>query len=212
MIETIYNLRFEDANMTAWFLLRQVNKLMSRTLARSLRKHGINPEQLMVLWICRDYPERKTLAEISRLLSLTSQTVTGMINRMEIDDLVGRVPRRKGHPFTEIKLTAKGEEVYSRGIPILQAAFKGAPHWLTALQLTHLNSLLKMLRDGLAQDLHIEVEPVQGWDSKGGEEQSYESAHRTSIETANSGCQGHDQSRDRPGAGKAWQRGKAPQH
>ena len=82
---------------------------------------------------------------------------------METDGLVRRVPRRKGKPFTEIKLTAKGEEVYSRGISILKAAFKGAPDWLTAPELEHLNSLLKILRDGLAEDLHMEVEPVRGW-------------------------------------------------
>ncbi len=163
MLETMYDVRFEDANRTAWFLVRQVNKLMSRTLERSLRKQRIKPEQLIVLWICRDYPGQKTLAEISRLMSITNQTLTGSINRMETDGLVRRVPRRKGHPFTEIKLTSKGEAAYQLGVPVLKEAFKGAPDWLTALQLTHLNNLLRILRDGLAEDIHIEVEPVRGW-------------------------------------------------
>ncbi len=188
MLETMYDLEFEDANRTTWFLVRQVNNFMSRALWHSLRKHRVNPEQLIVLWICHDYPGQKTLAETSRLMSLTPQTMTGLINRMETDGLVLRVPRRTGQSFTEIKLTSKGEEVYSRGVPILKAAFKGAPDWLTASQVKTLNKLLRILRDGLAEDLYIEVEPVRGWDSKGGEEQSCETAHRTSIETANSGC------------------------
>lgn len=163
MLETMYDLEFEDANRTTWFLVRQVNNFMSRALQHSLRKQRVNPEQLIALWIWRDYPEQKTPAEISRLMSLTPQTVTGLINRMETDGLVLRVPKRKGKPFTEIKLTAKGEMVYSRGISILKAAFKGAPDWLTASQVETLNSLLRILRDGLAEDLHIEVEPVRGW-------------------------------------------------
>ena len=164
MLETMYDLEFEDANRTTWFLVRQVNHFMSRALRHSLRKQRINPEQLIALWICHDYPGQETITETSRLMSLTPQTMTGLINRMESDGLVGRVPRRKGKPFTEIKLTAKGEEAYSRGIPILKAAFKGAPDWLTASQVETLNNLLRILRDGLAEDIQIEVEPVRGWE------------------------------------------------
>lgn len=163
MLERIYDLQFEDANRTTWFLVRQVNKLMSRALERTLRKQKIKPEQLMVLWICHDYPGLKIPAEISRLMSLTSQTVIGLINRMRTDGLVRCIPKRKGQPFTEIKLTAKGEEAYELGVPILKEAFKGAPDWLAAPELENLNSLLKILRDGLAEDLYMKVEPVRGW-------------------------------------------------
>ena len=58
---------------------------------------------------------------------------------------------------------SKGEEAYELGVPILKEAFKGAPDWLAAPELENLNSLLKILRDGLAEDLHMEVEPVRGW-------------------------------------------------
>ncbi len=164
MVETMYDLQFEDANRTTWFLVRQVNKLMSRTLESRLRKQRINAEQLIVLWIYRDYPGQKTLAEVSRLMSLTNQTMTGLINRMETDGLVRRVPRRKGKPFTEVKVTAKGEETCGRGVPLLEEAFKGARNWVAASQVGILNILLRALRDGLADDLHIEVESVGGWD------------------------------------------------
>jgi len=50
MLETMYDLEFEDANRTIWFLVRQVNNFMSRALWHSLRKHRVNPEQLIILW------------------------------------------------------------------------------------------------------------------------------------------------------------------
>ena len=83
---------------------------MHRAVEKRLAKVGMTPEQVAVMWICRDCQGIASVAEISRFMSLQSQTITGLLNRMEEEGLVTRVPKRKGRPFTEVKLTEKGEE------------------------------------------------------------------------------------------------------
>lgn len=163
MAETMYDLQFKDVDRTTWFLIRQVSRLMSRALDRSLRNEKVTPEYLIILWILPDCPGPKKEAEIARLMSVRPNTMVGFIDRMEADGLVQRVLKRRGQPFTEGKLTAKGQEACERGLPLLKEAFGGALNGLTPHQLEHLNGLLKILRDGVAEDLYIEVEPVPGW-------------------------------------------------
>ena len=108
----MYDFRFPDAErFTAWFLVSQTRTAMTRVTEKELAKIGLTPEKAKVLWLCNDYPPPLTPAEISRFLFRKSHSVAGLLDRMERDGLVRRVPKRKGHPFTEIQLTEKGREL-----------------------------------------------------------------------------------------------------
>src|SRR4030043_1565170 len=104
--------------MTTWALLRQTSIAVNKAAEIKLAKVGLTPEKAAVLWACRDYPGTITPAEIARLMFRENQTIAGLLNRMEKEGLVSRVPKRKGHPFTEVKMTPKGEKLCEQGIEV----------------------------------------------------------------------------------------------
>jgi DNA-binding MarR family transcriptional regulator len=112
----MYDLEFTDTAMTTWTMLRQTWTAVNKMAEVKLAKVGLTPEKAAVLWLCRDYSGTLTPAEIARYLFRENQTIAGLLNRMEAEGLVKRVPKRKGHPFTEVRLTPKGEEACGPGV------------------------------------------------------------------------------------------------
>ena len=119
MLETkIYDMEFDDPVITSWVLLRQASKGFNKAAETRLARTGLTPEKVAILWICKIYRGPLNPSEIARLIFREPQTVAVIINRMEQDGLVKRIPRRKGRPTTEIKLTPKGEELCEPNIEI----------------------------------------------------------------------------------------------
>ena len=114
----VYDLEFSDQALTTYTLIRQAWLAINRYVEAKLAKVGVTPEKFMVLWICRDYPSPLIPAEIARIAHRENQTIAGLLNIMEVEGLVQRVPKRKGHPFTEVKLTAKGKKLLEAALPV----------------------------------------------------------------------------------------------
>ncbi|MCJ7523036.1 MAG: MarR family transcriptional regulator, partial [Dehalococcoidia bacterium] len=120
----MYDFEFPDTSLTTYTMLRQTWAAINKLAETKLGKVGLTPEKVAVLWACRDYPGTLTPAEISRLVFRENQTVAGLLNRMESEGYVKRIPKRKGHPFTEVKLTPRGEELCGPGIEIMKNVVK----------------------------------------------------------------------------------------
>ncbi len=155
--ETLYDLRLSDINLTTWALVRQTWSIMYKAADSRLNKVGLTPEKLAVLWICRDYPGILTTAEIARFLSRQSPSVTGLLNRMEEEELVTRNPKRQGRPFTEVKLTAKGEEACHNGIVVIKDLISVIAPALSEGDQLQLHKLLGALRQSAIVDLKTEL-------------------------------------------------------
>ena len=78
---------------------------------------------------------------------------------MEREGLVRRVPKRKGKPFTEVRVTAKGEEICGRGIDVATSLVTRLMSALSAEELEQLQNLLRKLREKALDELHIELLP-----------------------------------------------------
>ena len=153
----MYDLQLADPAFNTWALLRQTWSVMDRVAETRLAKVGLTPEKIAVLWICRDYSGLATTAEIARFVSRRSQSVTGLLNRMEIEGLVTRAPKRKGRPFTEAKLTAKGEELCCAGIKVIKSLIAETAPVLSEEDREQLHTFLGALRQQAVEDLHIEM-------------------------------------------------------
>jgi DNA-binding MarR family transcriptional regulator len=117
----VYDLEFTDTALTTYILVRQSWLAINRYAEAKLTKVGVTPEKFLVLWTCRDYPGPLIPAEIARISHRENQTIAGLLNRMEKEGLVLRIPKRKGHPFTEIKITAKGEKLLAAALPVFRS-------------------------------------------------------------------------------------------
>ena len=158
----MYDYKFGGVSLTAWAQLRHTWFAMNRVVDTRLGEIGATPESIGVLWACRDYPGPLHPAEIARLVFRAPHTVAGMLNRMEKEGLIVRIPKEPGHPFTEVKLTSKGEEVCGPGIDILKDVIAETMSVLSEEELEQLLEMTRVLLLKALDMLHMKLKPSPG--------------------------------------------------
>ena len=154
----MYDFEFDEMAMGTWTMLRQTWIAVNKVAELKLAKVGLTPEKAAVLWACRDYPGTLTPAEIARLMFRENQTIAGLLNRMEKEGLVSRIPKREGHPFTEVKITPKGEKLVNPGVEVLKAVMKGLVAGMSIEEQKQLQKSLKPLRQRMLDEMHMEID------------------------------------------------------
>ena len=154
----MYEFEFAETAMATWAILRQTWIAVNKAAEVKLAKVGLTPEKVAVLWACKEYPGTLTPAEIARLVFRENQTIAGLLNRMEKEGLVTRVPKRKGHPFTEVKMTPKGEKLAGPGIEILGALIKSLTAEMPVEEQKQLQKSLRKLRQKMMDEMHMELD------------------------------------------------------
>ena len=157
MAPDVYDLAFADTALTTYVLLRQAWLAVNRVAEARLAKVGLTPEKFLVLWICRDYPDTLIPAEIARIAHRENQTIAGLLNRMEKEGLVQRIPKRKGHPFTEVKMTAKGEKLLADGLPVFRSVVSDLMSDMPVQKQEECQEWHRGLRDKALDKLHLEA-------------------------------------------------------
>jgi DNA-binding MarR family transcriptional regulator len=155
----LYDYQISDAILAAWMLIAQTSYVTRKAEERKLLKVGLTPEKVALLRLAKTYQGILTPAEIARSLFRESQTIAGLLARMERDGLVTRVPKEKGHPFTEVKITAKGEELGRIGIEVASSLTTKLMSSLSAEELEQLQKLLRKIRQVALDELHMELLP-----------------------------------------------------
>jgi DNA-binding MarR family transcriptional regulator len=139
---------------------------MEKLAETRLAKVKLTPEKVAVLWACMDSEGPLIPAEIARIVSRESQSVTGLLNRMEREGLVKRIPKRKGRPFTEIKLTQKGEDACKVGVDVLKSVISDVMSSIGDKELEQLQNPLRTIRQKVIDDLHLELTAFSRYSSK----------------------------------------------
>jgi DNA-binding MarR family transcriptional regulator len=155
----VYDLEFSDTALTTYILLRQAWLAVNRVVEARLAKMGLTPENFLVLWTCRDYPSPLIPAEIARIAHRENQTIAGLLNRMEREGLVLRVPKRKGHPFTEVKITAKGEKLLDTALPVFKSIVSDLISDMPTQKQKECQVWHRELRDKALDKLHLVAGP-----------------------------------------------------
>jgi len=160
MIPDVYDFEFTDQALTTYTVLRQAWAAVNRLAEARLGKLGLTPETLAVLWSARDYPGTLIPAEIARMTHRENQTIAGLLNRMEKSGLIKRIPKRKGKPFTDVKLTDKGRKLCDDGVPILKSLVSDLMSSMPVNKQKECQDWHRGLRDKALDRLHLEVGPA----------------------------------------------------
>lgn len=155
----MYDFQNPDAALMTWTLFYQAWQASYKLEERRITKVGLTPEQVDVLWLSKEYTIPLTPAEIARSTFRESQTVAGLVSRMEREGLVRRVPKRKGHPFTEVKITAEGEKAFTRGIEAGLSTVADIMSSLSPEELEQLQGLLRKIRQKALKELGVKLLP-----------------------------------------------------
>jgi DNA-binding MarR family transcriptional regulator len=90
-----------------------------------------------------------TFAELSRLLLVTSGNLTGIVDRLEQQQLVERRPDAKDRRVIRVALTEKGRFMTDEVLPAHAADIDEILSFMPRAALMQLSELLGRLRDGL---------------------------------------------------------------
>ena len=114
------------------FLISQIRQLSGRTFEKILKEKGIdafNGPQGRILYVLWEQGEL-SITDIARLTSLANTTLTGMLDRMEAQGLVVRIPDQRNRRRILIQLTPKAwrlqdayDEVSEKNNAIFYAGF-----------------------------------------------------------------------------------------
>ena len=160
MTPDVYDFEFSDQALTTYTALRQAWLAVNRLAEARLGKIGLTPETIAVLWAARDYPGVLIPAEIARMTHRENQTIAGLLNRMEKAGLMQRIPKRKGKPFTEVIITAKGRKLCDEGVPVLKSIVSDLISDMPAKKQKECQEWHREVRDKALGKLHLEVVPA----------------------------------------------------
>ena len=95
------------------FLISQIRQIGNRTFERILRDSGIdafNGPQGRILYVLWEH-ENLSITDIAKLTSLANTTLTGMLDRMESQGLIVRVPDKQNRRKIIIQTTPEAEKL-----------------------------------------------------------------------------------------------------
>ena len=119
---------------------------------RHIRELGLTPAQFDVIATLGN-TSGMSMRDLAEKTLVTKGTLTGIIDRLELKDLVRReVPEGNRRSFTVV-LTAKGEEAFKQVFPVHIKHLKQRFEKLEAFELEQLRLLLHKLRDSFAETI-----------------------------------------------------------
>jgi DNA-binding MarR family transcriptional regulator len=104
--------------MAEWLSLYRASNAIFKLTELALLPHNLSLPQLHLLSVLKDDGGILTTGEIGRAMVKASQTITGLVDRLEVQDLVERKFDRRDRRKTWIRLTAKGERKLEESMPV----------------------------------------------------------------------------------------------
>ena len=96
----------------------QLANLLNRRLAPVISRYRITPQQWGVLSAIAEESSPPTMADVSRLLMVSKQNITGMVTRLESLGLIRRAADPDDLRAVRIHLTRKGQQVVGSVTPV----------------------------------------------------------------------------------------------
>lgn len=132
--------------MADWLSLYQTDNAIFKLTELALLPHNLSLPQLHLLLVLRQAGGILTTGEIGRAMVKASQTITGLVDRLEVQDLVEREFDRRDRRKTWIRLTAKGQRKWEEAMPVANRLAEEVFSVLTDKELRDLQAKTDKLR------------------------------------------------------------------
>ncbi|MTI66758.1 MAG: MarR family transcriptional regulator [Firmicutes bacterium] len=94
-------------------LIREINSKLNHSIKNEFKETNLTVPQIMVIKTLSKN-KRLKVSEISKEISLVNSTVSGIIDRLQKQDIVKRVRSKKDRRIVYIELSNKGEELIKK--------------------------------------------------------------------------------------------------
>ncbi len=139
---------FEDS-VGCW--LFSTTQEISRAMNEELAAHGITSRQWETL-ACVSYFGGLSQSELAERMSIEAPTLVGVLDRMERDGWIERVPVVGDRRKKLIRPTERVKPLWEKMVQCAQRVRNRATHGIDPLQLTQLQDILAHIRTNLVSD------------------------------------------------------------
>ncbi len=137
---------YEARGMAEWVSLYETYNAIFKLAELVLLPHKLSLPQLAVLSILKRSGGILTTGEVGRAMVKASQTITGLVDRLEEPGLVERQFDRRDRRKTWVRLTEKGERKLQEAMPVTNRLAEEVSSVLTDEELRELQVKIEKLR------------------------------------------------------------------
>ena len=138
---------FDSARgLAQWVAIYQAYNAIFKLTELALLPHNLSLPQLQLLGVLKKGGGILTTGEIGRAMVKASQTITGLVDRLEVQDLLERQFDRRDRRKTWVRLTEKGERKLEEAMPVAQRLAEELSSALTDEELKDLEDKMQKLR------------------------------------------------------------------
>ena len=149
--------------LVAWTLLYQTYTAIFKTMERALLPIGVSPPQAFALAAIKLSAEPMTPGRLAGLLAQETQSLTGLVDRMESQGWVKRVRDLPDRRTIRLALTAAGEAKLDQLLPHSAIAADEVFAGLSPARLVDLVHILEEMRPVVLERIGLDPERSRGW-------------------------------------------------
>jgi MarR family 2-MHQ and catechol resistance regulon transcriptional repressor len=139
--------------MAQWKTIYEAYNAIFKLTELELLPHRLSLPQIYVLSVLKNGGGILTTGEIGRAMIKASQTITGLVDRLEEPGMVERVFDRSDRRKTWVRLTEKGEQKLEEAFPVANRLAEELSSVLTDGELEDLQAKVEKLRSAATERL-----------------------------------------------------------
>ena len=139
-----------DLALSMWVKLNRASATFGKKALEHIQSTGLTQAQFGALE-CLGHLGKMTMCELSRKMLVTSGNTTVVIDNLEKQGLVERIPSRQDRRAIMISLTSKGKKLFEEIFPRHAEYVAGLASVLTSREQETLGELLKKLGRGIQE-------------------------------------------------------------
>jgi MarR family 2-MHQ and catechol resistance regulon transcriptional repressor len=144
--------------LAEWTTLYQAYNAIFKVAELALLPHNLSLPQLHLLTVLKKGDGPVTTGEIGRAMVKASQTITGLVDRLEEPGFVERVFDRSDRRKTWVRMTEKGEQKFADAFPVANRLAEELAAVLTDPELQDLKAKLEKVRSATMERLAAALE------------------------------------------------------
>ncbi len=133
-----------DAALGLWIKLARAFSVFNKRVTDQIRTFGLTPAQFSVLE-CLGHLGPLTIGGLCKKMLVTGGNMTVVVDNLEKQELVERVPSKEDRRAILVKLTEKGQKLFELVFPQHARYIAQIASVLTAPEQEHVSRLLKKL-------------------------------------------------------------------
>ncbi|MGD0205137.1 MAG: MarR family transcriptional regulator [Dehalococcoidia bacterium] len=139
--------------MAQWVTLYQPYNAIFKLTELALLPYNLSLPQLHLLSVLKEEGGILTTGEVGRAMVKSSQTITGLVDRLEVHDFVERKFERRDRRKTWVRLTAKGQRKLEEAMPVANRVAEELLSVFTDKELRELQAKTDKLRSAAMERL-----------------------------------------------------------